>query len=71
MNLFRSEEHVARWLAGRVEPAGESIAAATLWELADAWYRDRLAPDWRPRTPDENREIRRRIGLTSPFWGGP
>lgn len=67
MNLFRSEEHVRRWLEGR-EP-GATIPAAKLWELADAWYRERLAPDWRPRTPEENREILRSLGLTGPFWG--
>jgi hypothetical protein len=66
MNLFRSEEHVQRWLDGR-EP-GATIPVETLWRLAHAWYRDRLAPEWRPRTADENREILRSLGLTGPFW---
>jgi hypothetical protein len=70
MNLFRSEEHVTRWLEGRPEAAGDTIPAATLWRLADAWYRDRLAPDWRPRAPEESRAILDGVGLTSPFWGG-
>ena len=48
MNLFRSEEHVARWLAGR-EP-GATISVATLADLAVAWWHDRLSPDWRPHT---------------------
>jgi hypothetical protein len=39
MNLFRSEEHVERWLAGR--PGGATIAVAKLAELAHAWWSDR------------------------------
>ena len=60
MNLFRSEEHAPQ--------GGETVPLTTLWELADAWYRDRLDPDWRPRTKDENRAILRRLGLTTPMW---
>lgn len=68
MSLFRSEEHAARWLEGRPEPPGATIAAQTLWALADAWYADRISPDWRPRTREENRAILDRLGLTEPFW---
>jgi hypothetical protein len=60
MNLFRSEEHAPE--------GGDTIPAATLWRLADAWYRDRLAPDWGPRTKDENKAILERLGLTGPMW---
>jgi hypothetical protein len=66
MNLFRSEEHVDRWLAGR-EP-GATITAGKLCELADEWYEDRLDPDWRPRTLEQNQAILERLGLTGPFW---
>jgi hypothetical protein len=66
MNLFRSEEHVARWLAGR-EP-GATISVAKLSELAHAWWGDRLSPDWRPRTRDESQAILDRLGLTGDFW---
>jgi hypothetical protein len=69
MNLFRSEEHVERWLAGR-EP-GATIAVAKLNELAHAWWRDRLAPDWRPRTRDQNQAILDGLELTGPFWQLP
>ena len=69
MNLFRSEEHVARWLAGR-EP-GATIPVAKLSELAHAWYQDRLSPDWRPRTRDENQAILDGLGLTGDFWRLP
>ena len=38
------------------------------WKLADAWYRDRLSPDWRRRAVDETHELFRSLGLTSDFW---
>ena len=60
MNLFRSGEHIARWLAGR-EP-GATIAVERLSELAHAWYEDRLSPDWRPHTRDGNQAILDRLG---------
>ena len=69
MNLFRSEEHVTRWLGGR-EP-GATIPVAKLSELAYGWYRDRLSPDWRPRTRDENQAILDHLGLTGDFWRLP
>ena len=69
MNLFRSEEHIARWLGGR-EP-GATISAARLSELAHAWWDTRLAPDWRPRSRDENQAILDRLGLVGPFWSLP
>ena len=42
MNLFRSEEHIARWLDGR--QSGATIPVTTLADLAVAWWRDRLRP---------------------------
>jgi hypothetical protein len=69
MNLFRSEEHIARWLDGR-EP-GATIPVATLAELAVAWWHDRLDPNWRPHTPEDNQAILDGLGLTGPFWQLP
>ena len=66
MNLFRSEEHIERWLDGR-EP-GQTFSAGQLAELAQAWWETRLAPDWRPRTLDESQAILTRVGLTGEFW---
>jgi hypothetical protein len=68
MNLFRSEEHVTRWLeANRHEP-GATLSARTLCDLAQAWWHDRLAPDWRPRPPERSQAILASLGLTGPFW---
>ena len=69
MNLFRSEEHVTRWLAGRAP--GVSIEVATLARLAEAWWGDRLAPDWRPHTRDDNQAILDGLGLDGDFWRLP
>jgi hypothetical protein len=69
MNLFRSEEHVTRWLDGRAP--GATIPVTTLGALARAWWGGRLAPDWRPRTRDESQAILDHLGLTGDFWRLP
>ena len=66
MLVFRSEAHVSTWLAGR--PPGVTISITKLAELADAWWGDRLAPDGRPHTREQNQAILERLGLTGPFW---
>lgn len=69
MNLFRSEEHIVRWLGTRTP--GATIPAQTLCDLAHAWWGTRLRPDWRPRTRAENQEILDQLGLVGPFWSLP
>ena len=69
MNLFRSEEHVERWLRRR--RPGATIPVTTLARLADAWWSSRLAPDWRPRSTAESQAILDDLGLTGPFWRLP
>lgn len=66
MLLFRSEDHVTRWLTGRMP--GAIIPISKLAELAAAWWGDRLAPDWRPHTREKNQAILDGLGLTGPFW---
>jgi hypothetical protein len=44
------------------------MPVATAWELARAWYADRLAPSWtRPAVP-EMRALFTRLGLGGPAW---
>jgi hypothetical protein len=69
MNLFRSEEHITRWLDGR--PPGATISAGQLCDLAHAWWGDRLDPNWNPHTKDQNQEILDRVGLVGDFWRLP
>lgn len=66
MNLFRSEEHVTKWLDGR--PAGATLTALQICDLAHAWWNDRLAPDWQPHTREANQAILDRLGLLGEFW---
>ena len=47
MLLFRSEDHLDAWLAGR--PSGATIPITKLAELAEAWWGD---PDERAEGPD-------------------
>jgi hypothetical protein len=69
MNLFRSEEHIERWLGERTP--GHTTTVATLGELAHAWWSDRLSDDWRPHTREQNQAILDRLGLTGDFWRLP
>jgi hypothetical protein len=39
-----------------------------MWRLADAWYKDRLSPDWRRKTAEEAEAVFAEIGLVGPFW---
>jgi hypothetical protein len=66
MNLFRSGEHVGRWLDGR--SPGETIGVERLSDLAHAWWGDRLSPDWVPRSREQNQRLLDGLGLVGPFW---
>ena len=63
MNLFRSEEQIRN--------PGATISVSKLCELAFAWYHDRLDPDWRPHTREQNQAILDSLGLTGEFWRLP
>jgi hypothetical protein len=69
MNLFRSEEHVRRWLGER--PAGATLPVPRLSALAHAWWGDRLDPAWQPHTRDQNQAILDALGLSGEFWRLP
>lgn len=66
MNLFRSEEHIDRWLGAR--SPGATMPVTTLSALAHAWWGDRLSPQWRPHFRQENQAILDGLGLTGGFW---
>ena len=46
----------------------EILSLEQVGSLAQAWYGDRLAPDFRGRTTAEAQAIFRDKGLTSAFW---
>ena len=66
MNLFRSEEHIERWLAGRTP--GATIPAAKLCDARPRVVGHRLDPSWMPHTREENQAILERLGLVGGFW---
>lgn len=69
MNLFRSEEHINRWLNGRAP--GSTLSVEKLNALAQAWWGSRLAPDWQPRSRAEGAAILISLGLADSFWTLP
>ncbi len=71
MLLFRSEEHRDNWLSARGLSHGATLSVAQQWDLARVWYRDRMSPEWRRRTPDEAQAVFESLGLTEPFWKLP
>ena len=68
MTLFRSEEHVQRWLGRTRNPRGTVLSLEQTWRLAKAWYPDPRDRNWRPRTLDESQAVLTSVGLTDAFW---
>lgn len=68
MLAFRSEEHVERWCESEGLERGALLTPAQQWRLADAWYANRLARDWRRRTPAEAEAVFAELGLVGGFW---
>ena len=66
--LFRSEEHVQRWCREKNLPMGAAFELERGWRLAYSWYRDRLDPDWRRKTPEEVLSLFQSLGFDSEFW---
>jgi Alkylmercury lyase len=71
MLLFRSEEHVQRWYRPRQSATGAMLSLQQAWELARAWYADRLSSQWRRRTSEEAEVLFESLGLVGPFWRLP
>lgn len=68
MLLFRSEDHLERWLADGTRPSGARLTLDVQWELARAWFRGRHLPEWRKRSATEAEEVFASVGLTDDFW---
>jgi alkylmercury lyase-like protein len=68
MLAFRSEAHVDRWCEQHDLERGAVFPLGTCWQLARAWYANRLDPDWRRRTPAEAEAVFAGLGLLGPFW---
>ena len=68
MLLFRSEEHIDIWYRRLSIATGATLTLDQQWELSRIWYTDRMAPDWRRRTPEEAEAVFASLGLTGEFW---
>ncbi|HKW03068.1 MAG TPA: hypothetical protein VJN96_24795 [Vicinamibacterales bacterium] len=68
MLFFRSEETLDDWCRTRRQPRRPTATLPQLWQMAVAWYSNRLSPDARRPDANEIRQIFARIGLTDPFW---
>jgi hypothetical protein len=68
MLLFRSEKHVNRWCEERSIARRPLVSLEQLWQLAVAWYANRLTVESRRPDADEMVEIFAGVGLDDPFW---
>ena len=68
MLLFRSEEHVNRWGKDRNLRRRPILSLQQLWQMALAWYENRLTVESRRPGAAEITEIFGRLGLSDPFW---
>jgi hypothetical protein len=68
MLAFRSEAHVDEWCRQRRIEKGAVFALEQAWQLAHAWYADKLSPEWRRATPVEAQALFAGIGLRGDFW---
>jgi len=71
MSLFRSEDHVERWLGENGFDRGESMPIDAVLRLARAWYTDPRSATWRPRTRDESQRVLTESGFVGDFWQLP
>jgi hypothetical protein len=68
MLFFRSEDALHRWCAAHGHSRRPTATLPQVWQMAVAWYSNRLSPEARRPDPNEIRLIFARIGLTDPFW---
>ncbi len=68
MLLFRSEQDVAEWCQRRGRTPGATFPLEKGWELAQAWYQDRLHPNWQRADAEKMRATLGALGLSGDFW---
>jgi hypothetical protein len=68
MSLFRSEEHLGRWLERGGQVRGAVLDLDQTWRLSQSWYLDPREPAWRPRTAAESQAVLASAGLSGQFW---
>jgi Alkylmercury lyase len=71
IRLFCSDDHARQWSVEHAGGAGEFVDVTSVWRLAQPWYGDRLASDFRPHTTAYNQQLLTDVGLTGDFWQLP
>ncbi|MFC9558303.1 alkylmercury lyase family protein [Agromyces sp. NPDC056965] len=71
IRLFCSREHAELWTNEHSPGNGYIADARTVWDLAQAWYGDRIEPDFEPHTREHNQRLLEERGLTGEFWQLP
>jgi len=68
MLFFRSEDALDEWCRVHQRPRRPAATLPQVWQLAVAWYGNRLTAQARRPDANEIRQIFGRIGLTDRFW---
>lgn len=68
MLFFRSEADMMEWKKVRNVQTGEHLSREQVWTLSQAWYGNRLDPNFHGRSLQEAQNIFRAMGFTAPFW---
>lgn len=71
IRMFCNRAHAQLWTAGHAPNSGYIADARTVWDLALAWYGDRVAPDFQPHTRACNQTLLTERGLVGAFWRLP
>lgn len=71
IRLFCSHNHAEQWTAEHAPGECYIADARTVWNLAQAWYGDRLHPDFTLHTREHNQALLNDRGLTGAFWQLP
>lgn len=68
MLLFRADEHIDRWCNQWNQSRGATLTIRQAWDLARAWYQNKMEADWRRATLEETEALLDSIGLAGAFW---
>ncbi|MCO5224725.1 MAG: alkylmercury lyase family protein [Thermomicrobiales bacterium] len=71
IRMFSNRECAEKWTEEHAPGEGYIADATSVWQLAQRWYGDRLAPDFTPHTRDFNQQLLEEVGLTGEFWRLP
>jgi hypothetical protein len=68
MLIFENESDIDEWCKQHNKPKGEVLPIEQVWELAQIWYGNYLAPDFKRKTKEIAEAMFAQVGLRSSFW---